>query len=190
METLSGETDSEVLGALEEAMRGDRDAITWLYNKDKRYFIQIFMSWGLLYEDAQDAYQKLWIYKLERLRRFDPKKGRFKSWLAKKAKGLALDFHRHAKARPVISQQEDTNSTYASYADDQISPARLDMLEHLQELIAQLSSREQAMVADFCAGYSHKSIADRHGAKKSAVDVFFWRLQKKLKPLLLHHAAA
>jgi RNA polymerase sigma-70 factor, ECF subfamily len=162
---MGTEADEGVL--LQRVGRGDEDALLTLH---KRYVNLVYsMAWRVLQdvgqaeEVTQDIFVKLW----QKGHQYDPKRGRFASWLLSVTRFAAIDRLRRNGRRP-MSAELPAGEQNGQLSLEQLLPATdhesWERGQHLRLLMGQLpTDQRQIIELAYFGGLTHSELAEHLG---------------------------
>jgi RNA polymerase sigma-70 factor, ECF subfamily len=160
-----GEMDDGSL--LQRVARGDEDALLVLH---KRYANLVYsMAWRVLQdvgraeEVTQDIFIKLW----QKGHQYDPRRGRFSSWLLSVTRFAAIDRLRSDGRRPVAAELPVGEGDDQPTLEQLLPPtdhASWERGQHLRLLLAQLpADQRQIIELAYFTGLTHSELAEHLG---------------------------
>lgn len=155
--------DPDDFTLLQQTATGNTDALMLLH---QRYVNLVYsmarrvLGDGHLAEEVtQDIFVKLW----QRGHRYDPRRGRFTSWLLSVTRFAAIDRLRQEGRRPALSDYENADDDNAADLARLLPTdhAAWERGQHLRMLLAQLP-REQREVIElaYFVGLTHSELAE------------------------------
>lgn len=130
--------------------------------------------------EAEDVLQESFVKIFEKIKQFDPARGKFESWSARIAINFALMYLR--KKRKLEFYEEDLHAHYLETKNSAESKLESeDLLKLLNELDEKYAVVFKLKVID---GYKHKEIADLLGINIEASKTIYSRARKKLIQLI------
>lgn len=185
----SFDPDDSVL--LQRVARGDDDALLALH---KRYVNLVYsMAWrvlndgGMAEEVTQDIFLKLW----QKGHRYDPRRGRFTTWLLSVTRFAAIDRLRSEGRQPAIvdppagEENEELPATWIPATEH----ASWEEGQHLRLLLEQLPVEQRQIVElAYFGGLTHSELADHLGLPLGTVKGRLRLGLEKLRQLWLDKA--
>ncbi|RMF72201.1 MAG: sigma-70 family RNA polymerase sigma factor [Alphaproteobacteria bacterium] len=166
--------DEELVAAVASA----RDAAAFRILVDRHAARALRMAERILQnradaEDAvQEAFQRLW----RDARRFQPARGRFRSWFIRVLINACRDRQRQLRRRPVTSLPDMT----AAAAETE-GVERLDRVQAVRQAIAALPERQRwAVVLTYYEGLSNREAAAAMGISVKALEALLVRARRHL----------
>ncbi len=169
---------------VERTLDGDLFAFQSLYNRHKQRVYSV--AWLVLHsvDDAEEIVQDTLLQAFNLLERFDPEKGRFKTWLCSIARNKARDRRRRRRgeeSRPLENLEKIDAPTRLScdYFGEVVN-------EHvLTDALRKLPVRERKAIILHATGYKYEEIAELLGIKsENTVASDIRRGRNRLKALL------
>ena len=176
--TVKDVVDEELVG---QVAQGDERALSELYDRYARPVyatgIRLLRDTQLAEELVQDAFTNVW----RGAASFDPKRGRFATWLYRLTRNRAVDLNRRKRARP-LSMGEEPLRHVSSGPEPEESVDLWDVAGALSRISAE--HREVLNLAYF-EGLSQREIAQRTGVPlgtvKSRTTAALKRLRKAME---------
>jgi RNA polymerase sigma-70 factor, ECF subfamily len=168
---------------------GDFTALEELYNRYSR------AAFGLAYkvlnnsESAEDAVHDAFLRFWKQPENYDPKRGRFVTWLLSVVHNLCIDFLRR-KQQSVLSLDQNNTQDYVAELADQTLDVEEEVWLGMQRKIVRQAlgdlPDEQRFVIElaFFKGLTHQEIADHTGQPLGTVKSRIRQGLKKLKDFL------
>ncbi len=131
--------------------------------------------------DAQDIAQEAFVKAYYQLKKFNPKKGRFSTWLYRIATNVSLDFLRRNKkvinVEEIEALAESTMPTYLEDDDKQTIRSAVDSLEP--------PKYGQILKAYFWDGKSYQDLATDYHTSTNTIGTWMHRAKQQLKEKLV-----
>jgi RNA polymerase sigma-70 factor, ECF subfamily len=179
------ESGAEVRRLVEQAQRGDRDALEELYLMHfDRIYSYLHMSVGNRH-DAEDLTTQTFLRMLESIARFRWQAVPFSAWLFRIAHNLAMD---HFRASRRVQPEEDVPEPEGAEADS----AELEAMhaigrQSLLELIENLSEeQQQVLTLKFVFNFANAEVATILGKTEGAVKSLQHRALVSLQKQITH----
>jgi RNA polymerase sigma-70 factor (ECF subfamily) len=153
----------------------------------ERYRARI-MAWcgrsGLKQEESEDVTQDILLRIRNKISKYKPERGRFRSWLKALTHNACMDYFRSEVPRRIRSLEGDVAEDLESTLDDQ---ARTELLHvALAELEPTVATRDWAIfIGRVFQALPADELARQHGTTEVAVHQIKYRVQKALKAKLL-----
>jgi len=166
------------LGLIAQTQEGNSEAFGALYDAyvKKIYNFIYYKAWHQ--ETAEDLTSQTFFKALNKIKKFNPKKGSFSSWLYKIARNNISDHFRSLKPTTDIEDAWDLKDQTDILTD---TDTRLK-LEKLREGLSILSNEQREIVIlRVWEDLSHKEIAEIMQKNESTVKVAYSRAVGKLK---------
>lgn len=163
-EALKGHTnvlsDAELLSRLHS---GEVSSFEALYDRHSGFVhalaIRVLGRTGEAEEVVQDVFWQLWKSKIQ----YDPKQGRFSTWLFVITRNRSLDRLRSKRRRPLADPLPDAGGPVAP-GNPEESASSAERRRHVLSALRDLPSEQrQALELSFFQGLSHSEIAERLG---------------------------
>jgi RNA polymerase sigma-70 factor (ECF subfamily) len=177
----SAAAEQLVLRALEQAQRGDEDALRFLY---LRYADNVYGYVCSIVRDeheAEDITQQVFAKLLGSLERFQPRSVPFSAWILRVAHNAAIDHIRARRPLPV-EEVHHPDATDDGTARDRFRDLRI-ALDTLPK------EQREVIVLRFLVGLSPREIAERMGRSEDAVNGLQHRGRRRLRRELDRAAA-
>lgn len=160
--------------------KGDRQATAALYDDLAPKLYGFIFSRTSSRETAEDLSQEIFLRLIERVKAFDPKKGRFTVWFWRMARNALIDHYRLKKATP-----------FSNFADDEVEhmsigeiPDTDNIMAHkkVKDLIATFSNEEKELFElRFVAEMPYKDISTVLEKPEGTLRVSVLRLKEKIQ---------
>jgi len=159
---------------------------TWIYSKAYRMLQS--------HEDAEEAWQDIFMRVWQKIDLWDPNRGNFQSWLNQIAKNAIIDiFRKRSRVREVLQHGEDegVEEMLHRYKDDGPLPDELLENKETRELIEQgleLMTKTNHRVAwtfRHLEGMSIAEIGNALNQKENTVKVWIFRGTRELRQILV-----
>ena len=166
--------------------RGEGWAMTAIYDRYARLVfslaLRILNDRAAAEEAVQEVFVKIW----KRGRDFDPRRGKFSSWLTGITHNQAIDDLRRRRARPLASEDEDA---ILQIVDDGPAPfdsamQNLERRRIVDALAAIPAEQRQPIEMAYFEGYTQQEISDRLKEPLGTVKTRMRLGMQKLKGLL------
>lgn len=144
---------------LKRVAAGDGEALLALH---KRYVnlvysmaLRVLRDASLAEEVTQDVFLKLW----QKSHHYDPRRGRFSTWLLSVTRFAAIDRLRYEKRRPTINLQPEDQPALARA--EHREHADWERGQHLRLLLEQLPAEQREVIElAYFAGMTHRELAE------------------------------
>lgn len=168
-------TEAELVKRLRQQ---DRDALTYLrqhYGPLIRYLIRPILADS---RDREEAFSDIELRIWEKIREFDPEKGKFTPWLSALARNAAID-----RARKSVPPSEELKETIpAPDSDPEQLLLKRERDESLKRALYQLPYDERLLFfRKYYYRQSTAQIAAELGTSQRAVEGRLYRIKKKLR---------
>ena len=159
---------------------------TWIYSKAYRMLGS--------HEDAEEAWQDIFMRVWQKIHLWDPERGNFQSWLNQIAKNAIIDiFRKRSRIREVLQQGDDegVEEMLHRYRDDGPLPDEMLESKETRELIEQaleLMTKKNHRVAwslRHLEGLSIAEIGEMLEQKENTVKVWIFRGTRELRQILV-----
>ncbi|MBT3267859.1 RNA polymerase sigma factor [Candidatus Poribacteria bacterium] len=159
---------------------------TWIYSKAYRMLQS--------HEDAEEAWQDIFMRVWQKIDLWDPERGNFQSWLNQIAKNAIIDiFRKRSRVREVLQHGEDegVEEMLHRYKDDGPLPDELLENKETRELIEQglelmtKSNHRVAWTFRHLEGMSIAEIGNALNQKENTVKVWIFRGTRELRQILV-----
>lgn len=164
-------------------LRGDEGAWRMIYGRNAHALYAWVHARSRNQPDlAADVVQESWLIAVRRIRRFDPSRGTFQSWLRGIARNvLRNEWRRRERLEPKVA---DCDRLAHSGAESEASAEdnRRAVIERLRRALAELSPRYQGVLREkYAEGHSVADISSRYGASAKAVESLLSRAREALR---------
>lgn len=158
MTNLVDETDVLIARCL----RGDQTAFTALYNQYAPGVYRLCYGLVLNTQDAEDVVQEVFVYAFKNLRRFDPERAAFKTWLYTIAVSRSRNVYRRKRLPQVdISQLFSLSIAAPRSETPEAALAQRNAQDALVRALATLTPPlREAVVLRYGHGLTYREIAD------------------------------
>ncbi len=170
---------------VEAIQHGERQRLTELYERHRSALYGFLLRSTGARAAADDLFQEVWMKVMERLDRFDPDKGAFRSWLFRVASNTAIDRVRYEALRsgPELDApvgEEDGARRIDLIAGDTVDPERgaaaLEGGTAMARALVKIPERQrQAVLLRHQQGMSYAEIADALGAPEGTAKALVHR---------------
>ena len=171
---------------LRRALRGDERALRRLYRELWTPLHRYVAARKLPREDAEDIVAQVFTRFLERMDRYDPRRGGVRAWLLGIARHALIDHYRRRRPDTATSQNEPFEEL-ARHAGDP-APDPLDSLIEEEEarltsgvLAGQPVETRELFALRYGQGLSHREIASLTGLGEAAVRQRFSRAMREIR---------
>ena len=174
---------------IERALRADQQAYAELY---ERYAAGLYrLCYSLLFQqqDAEDVVQEAFVYAFKNLRRFDPSRASFKTWLYTIAVSRSRNVHRRKRPPSMdIAQMSQLNLPAPQSETPEAILAQRAARDAIISALGNLSARlREALVLRYGHGLSYREMAEVLGCPQktaeSRVRLAHKRLYSVLQPI-------
>jgi len=174
---------------IERALRADQQAYAALY---ERYAAGLYrLCYSLLFQqqDAEDVVQEAFVYAFKNLRRFDPGRASFKTWLYTIAVSRCRNVHRRKRPPSMdMAQMSQLNLPAPQSETPEAMLAQRAARDAIVAALGDLSARlREALVLRYGHGLSYREMAEVLGCPQktaeSRVRLAHKRLHSVLQPL-------
>ncbi|MGB3547759.1 MAG: sigma-70 family RNA polymerase sigma factor [Saprospiraceae bacterium] len=172
-------TEPQLTKLISRCRRGDGSAQRQLYESYLPYVLTILRRFGVAEHEWADLVQEVFIAAFGSLKKFDPQRGKFNSWLSRITVNKTLDFLRKRSAFTFTDLDAIEPGHYATEPlfDDPHAPP-----EYLLRLIARLPAGYRTVFNLYAVdGYSHAEIAERLSISEVASRSQFSRARAALR---------
>ncbi len=172
---------------VDRAREGERRAYEQLVHRHSDAILNFLLRYMPDRDDAEDIAQEVFIRAFGNLDRFDPGRGRFRSWLFTIAANLSINELKR-RERAVVREEIATELFLATSGNEQALERSLDVAEILHPALQTLSDPErQVILLSYYHDLTYREIADTLGIPlgtvKSRMYCGVMRLKKILVPL-------
>ncbi|MBM3214342.1 RNA polymerase sigma factor [Candidatus Poribacteria bacterium] len=159
---------------------------TWIYSKAYRMLGN--------HEDAEEAWQDIFMRVWQKIELWNPERGSFQSWLNQIAKNAIIDvFRKKNRLREVLQYGEDdaVEEMLNRFRDESPLPDELLEAQEIRELIQQAlnqmtkKNHRVAWVLRHLEGMSIAEISEALNQKENTVKVWIFRATRELKQILV-----
>lgn len=187
----AGADDLWWLSALQ---RGDERGLKWLVQQYGRWiYSKAFRILGS-HEDAEEAWQDIFMRVWQKIHLWDPERGNFQSWLNQIAKNAIIDmFRKKNRHREVLQHGEEDgmeelllrHQDTAPLPDEQLASKELYTL--VLQSLSQMSkvNHRNAWILRHLEGLSIAEIGALLHQKENTVKVWIFRATKELRSILI-----
>lgn len=189
-----GATNGEELWWLTALQEGDEEGLRWLL---RQYGAWIYgKAYRMLgnHEDAEEAYQDIFMRVWQKIDLWDPLRGNFQSWLNQIAKNAIIDvFRKKNRLREVLQygEEDGVEEMLTRFRDESPLPNEQLEAQEVRELIElalnQMTKKNHrvAWVLRHLEGMSIAEISDVLNQKENTVKVWIFRATKELRQILV-----
>jgi len=166
------------------ALRGDERALTRLYRELWTPLHRYVAARQLPREDAEDIVAQVFTRFLERMDRYDPRRGSVRAWLLGIARHALIDHYR--RRRPDRAASEPLEEL-ARHAGDPAPDPLETLIEHEEArlidgvLAGQPAETRELFALRYGQGLSHREIASLTGLGEAAVRQRFSRAMREIR---------
>lgn len=131
-------------------------------------------------DEAEDIAQEAFVKAYLQLKKFDPNRARFSTWLYKIATNIAIDYLRRHRRRVVVDDIETiAEATMPAYLEE-------DEKRTVRKAVRELTPPEyrRAIEAYYWEGKSYQEIADELGAPLNTLRTWMRRAKLELREVL------
>lgn len=152
----------EVRALIEQCLRGDQAAFAQLYAMHAPAIHRLCYSLLLSRHDAEDIMQEVFVYAFKNLRRFEPERAAFKTWLYTIAVSRCRNTYRRKRLLQVdLGQVFGLNLAAPRSETPEAVLAQHSAQELLAKALAELSpSLREAVVLRYGHGLTYREIAE------------------------------
>lgn len=180
MRSFQDGTDEQIVNGLK---RGDDHSYELTYQRYGRKIIAVAMNKsGLSFEDAQELCNDVILEIAKKIDGYDPKKGKFGTWILTIAHRRAIDFFRkHGRKDCEYSLADwDTLAKATPSTDTHELPHALhEEAEMVADALSQLSNADQDLLRMHAQSIETKEIADWLGKTTGATATAITRARKR-----------
>jgi len=189
-----GVTSGEELWWLAALQEGDEEGLRWLI---RQYGTWIYAkAYRMLgnHEDAEEAYQDIFMRVWQKIDLWDPLRGNFQSWLNQIAKNAIIDvFRKKNRLREVLQygEEDGVEEMLMRFRDEAPLPDAQLETQEVRELIelalSQMTKKNHrvAWVLRHLEGMSIAEISEVLNQKENMVKVWIFRATKELRLILV-----
>jgi RNA polymerase sigma-70 factor (ECF subfamily) len=132
-------------------------------------------KYGFTDDDAADVAQEALIIAFEKLKKYQPDKGTFKSWLAKITINVALKMKKKLSVHTAVEDLQQL---------EELVPQIDARVYHLHDVLPRLNTEQRELYTlYFEYGMNHQEVADSLSISTANSRVRIYRLVKQLKTL-------
>lgn len=155
----AGQDDIEAIIA--RCLRGDQSAYTRLYECFVHGVYRLCYSLVLNHEDAEDVTQEAFVYAFRNLRRYDPARASFKTWLYTIAVSRSRNVHRRRQLTQIDLAQIFQHFTEPQARTPEAALAHRAAADALAAALADLPGNlREAVVLRYGHGLAYREIAE------------------------------
>jgi RNA polymerase sigma-70 factor (ECF subfamily) len=171
------------------ALAGDQSGYQQLYEHFAAGLYRLCYGLLLNRQDAEDVAQEAFVYAFKNLKRFDPTRAAFKTWLYTIAVSRCRNMYRR-KRHPLLDLAEFFHLAAPRSETPEAALAHRNARDAVSEALAALSPRlREALVLRYGHSLTYREIADMMGCPQktaeSRVRLAHNKLREKLQPALL-----
>jgi RNA polymerase sigma-70 factor (ECF subfamily) len=171
------------------ALAGDQSGYQQLYEHFAAGLYRLCYGLLLNRQDAEDVAQEAFVYAFKNLKRFDPTRAAFKTWLYTIAVSRCRNMYRR-KRHPLLDLAEFFHLAAPRSETPEAALAHRNARDAVSEALAALSPRlREALVLRYGHSLTYREIADMMGCPQktaeSRVRLAHDKLREKLQPALL-----
>lgn len=156
--------DSNLAELIQRSMKGDQAACTELYRLYASDVYRLSYSLLLHQQDAEDVVQEVFVYVFRSLKRYDPKRGSFKTWLYT----ITVSRSRNARRRkrlPMVALSDllaiGQEPSGPESENPEVTSIRRDVARILGEALKTLSPRlREAVALRYGQGLTYREMGD------------------------------
>jgi RNA polymerase sigma-70 factor (ECF subfamily) len=187
-------TSGEELWWLAALQQGDEGGLRWLL---RQYGTWIYgKAYRMLgnHEDAEEAWQDIFMRVWQKIDLWDPNRGNFQSWLNQIAKNAIIDiFRKKTRHREVLQygDEDGVEEVLSRHRDDAPLPDEQLESKEVRELVemalSQMTKKNHRMawVLRHLEGMSIAEISEQLRQKENTVKVWIFRATKELRNILV-----
>ncbi len=175
-----------VLEQIKRANQGDQHAFAALYNEYAASLYRLLYSLLLNRQDAEDVTQEAFVYAFKNLKRYNPARASFKTWLYTIAVSRSRNVHR--RKRPISIDIADMMRLKVPAAPSDMPEAHLARQrakEAIAEALGTLSPRlREAVVLRYGQGLTYREIAEVMGCPQKTAESRVRLAHQRLREVL------
>jgi RNA polymerase sigma-70 factor (ECF subfamily) len=154
-------------GIIQQAQRGNREAIAQLYQTYAQKIFRYIVYRVVSNDDAEDLTAEVFVKMVEGLPTYRITGAPFEAWLYRIAAARVIDYRRRINRRPQTQLSESYSTNEPSPEEHITSQQEID---HLRTALSALSDEQQhILILRFIERKSHQEVADIIGKSVSAV---------------------
>lgn len=174
------------LSLIQRALAGDQQAFAALYDQYAAGVYRLCYSLLLNQHDAEDVTQEAFVYAFKNLRRFDPARASFKTWLYTIAVSRSRNVHR--RQRPIALDLTAMLNLALPAPENERPESQLthrQAKEAIAAALAELSPRlREAIVLRYGHGLTYREISEVMGCPQKTAESRVRLGHEKLRELL------
>lgn len=168
-------SQDQFLQQLQGALRGDKRCERLIYEGYVGFAYHLARKYGFTDDDAADVAQEALIIAFEKLKKYQPDKGTFKSWLAKITINVALKMKKKLSVHTAVEDLQQL---------EELVPQIDARVYHLHDVLPRLNAEQRELYTlYFEYGMNHQEVADSLSISTANSRVRIYRLVKQLKTL-------
>jgi RNA polymerase sigma-70 factor (ECF subfamily) len=172
-------TDEQLASAVAS---GDKDALRQLIEKYQQPMERYLFRLGIKNHDSEDVLQNLMLKMYLNINSFNPKKGKFSSWLYRIAHNEAMTFAKKNGSLVLTVEDEGLWDIFESDEDISGSTDKLKLKAVVTEAISKLDDKHKSpIILHYLEGKSYQEISYILKIPTSTVGVRISRAKLKLK---------
>jgi RNA polymerase sigma-70 factor (ECF subfamily) len=180
--------DEPTLKQIASAIQGDQAAYQALYERFAGGVYRLCYSLVLDEADAEDVTQESFVYAFRSLRKYDPRKAAFKTWLYTIAVSRCRNVYRRRSLPLVRLSQLLFDVPAPSSEAPEACAARSAAIEAITAALARLSPQlREAIVLRYGHGLVYREMAEVMGCPQKTAESRVRVAQKQLRHLLRYH---
>jgi RNA polymerase sigma-70 factor (ECF subfamily) len=180
--------DEQTLEQIASAIKGDQAAYHALYERFATGLYRLCFSLVLDEADAEDVMQESFVYAFRNLKKYDPRKAAFKTWLYTIAVSRCRNVYRRRSLLLVGLTQALFDVPAPASEAPEACAARKAATEAIAEALGRLSPQlREAVVLRYGHGLAYREIAEVMGCPPKTAESRVRVAQEQLRHLLRNH---
>ncbi len=176
----------EIDTLLARCLRGDQASFAALYDQYAPLIYRLCYSLLMNHQDAEDVTQEAFVYAFRNLRRYDPSRSAFKTWLYTIALSRCRNAYRRWQLPQLNVLQLLTTEVAAPRSETpESSLAQADVKAALEQALAALTPRlREAVILRYGLGLTYREMAEVVGCPQKTAESRVRLAHERLRELL------